>query len=54
MNKKLLDNYDKMVVKDKVAVIHCAFGDTPHTVAFVHVDKDLLDCLLYTSPSPRD
>ena len=36
MNKKLLDNYDKMVVKDKVAVIHCAFGDTPHTVAFVH------------------
>ena len=43
MNKKLLDNYDKMVVKDKVAVIHCAFGDTPHTVAFVHVDKDLLE-----------
>ena len=43
MNKKLLDNYDKMVVKEKVAVIHCAFGDTPHTVAFVHVDKDLLE-----------
>ena len=42
MNKKLLDNYDKMVVKEKVAVIHCAFGDTPHTVAFVHVDKGLL------------
>ena len=43
MNKALTDNYDKMVVKDKVAVIHCAFGDTPHTVAFVHVDKDLLE-----------
>ena len=43
MNEKLLDNYDKMVVKEKVAVIHCAFGDTPHTVAFVHVDKDLLE-----------
>ena len=43
MNEKLLDNYDKMVVKDKVAVIHCAFGDTPHTVAFVHVDKGLLE-----------
>ena len=55
MNKKLLDNYDKMVVKEKVAVIHCAFGDTPQTVAFVHVDKGLLEtCLLYTSPSPRD
>ena len=43
MNEKLLDNYDKMVVKEKVAVIHCAFGDTPHTVAFVHVDKGLLE-----------
>ena len=43
MNKALTYNYDKMVVKDKVAVIHCAFGDTPHTVAFVHVDKDLLE-----------
>ena len=43
MNKKLLDNYDKMVVKDKVAVIHCAFGDTPHTVAMVSVDKGLSD-----------
>ena len=43
MNEKLLDNYDKMVVKDTVAVIHCAFGDTPHTVAMVSVDKGLLD-----------
>ena len=43
MNKKLLDNYDKMVVKDTVAVIHCAFGDTPHTVAMVSVDKGLSD-----------
>ena len=43
MNKALTDNYDKMVVKDKVAVIHCAFGDTPHTVAMVSVDKGLLD-----------
>ncbi len=49
MNKKLLDNYDKMVVKEKVAVIHCAFGDTPHTVAFVHVDKGLLDGCRSTS-----
>ena len=38
MNEKLLDNYDKIVVKDKVSVIHCAFGDKPHTFAFVHVD----------------
>ena len=43
MNEKLLDNYDKMVVKDKVAVIHCALGDTPHTVAMVSVDKGLSD-----------
>ena len=43
MNEKLLDNYDKMVVKDNVAVIHCAFGDTPHTVAMVSVDKELSD-----------
>ena len=43
MNEKLLDNYDKMVVKDNVAVIHCAFGDTPHTVAMVSVDKGLSD-----------
>ena len=43
MNKKLLDNYDKMVVKEKVAVIHCAFGDTPHTVAMVSVNKKLSD-----------
>ena len=43
MNNTLLDNYDKMVVKDTVAVIHCAFGDTPHTVAMVSVDKGLSD-----------
>ena len=43
MNKTLLDNYDKMVVKDTVAVIHCAFGDTPDTVAMVSVDKGLSD-----------
>ena len=46
MNEKLLDNYDKMVVKEKVAVIHCAFGDTPHTVAFVHVDKLNRQCMV--------
>ena len=43
MNKKLLDNYDKMVVKDTVAVIHCALCDTPHTFAMESVDKGLLD-----------
>ena len=45
MNKALLDNYDKMVVKDQVAVIHSDYRDgvAPTTVAFVHVDKGLSD-----------
>ena len=40
MNKKteaLLSTY----LKEKVAVIHCAFEDSPRTVAFVEVDKSL-------------
>ena len=40
MNKKseaLLSTY----LKEKVVVIHCAFEDSPRTVAFVEVDKSL-------------
>ena len=40
MSKKseaLLSTY----LKEKVAVIHCAFEDSPRTVAFVEVDKSL-------------
>jgi hypothetical protein len=40
MNKKfeaLLSTY----LKEKVAVIHSAFEDSPRTVAFVEVDKSL-------------
>ena len=29
--------------KEEVAVIHSAFGDKPHVVAFVKVDKTLTD-----------
>ena len=29
--------------KEEVAVIHSAFGDKPHVVAFVKVDKTLSD-----------
>ena len=29
--------------KEKVSVIHSAFGDKPHVVAFVEVDKTLSD-----------
>ena len=28
---------------EKVSVIHSAFGDTPHTVAFFNFDKGLLE-----------
>jgi len=31
------------VGKEEVAVIHSAFGDKPHVVAFVKVDKTLTD-----------
>jgi len=32
MNDALMKNYDTMVLKDSVSVIHAAFGDTPHVV----------------------
>ena len=37
MNDALMKNYDTMVLKDSVSVIHAAFGDTPHVVAMVSV-----------------
>ena len=43
MNDALMQNYDKMVLKDQVVVIHSAFEDVPHTVATVSVDKNLTD-----------
>ena len=43
MNDALMQNYDKMVLKDQVAVIHAAYEDVPHTVAMVSVDKNLTD-----------
>jgi len=43
MNDALMKNYDTMVLKDSVSVIHAAFGDTPHVVAMVSVDKNLTD-----------
>ena len=36
----LMQNYEQMQ-KDKVTVIHSAFDEKPHTVAFVYVDKEL-------------
>ena len=43
MNDALIQNYEKMVVKDTVSVIHTAFEDTPQVVAMVSVDKTLTD-----------
>jgi hypothetical protein len=43
MNDMLLQNYEKMVLKDSISVIHCAFGDVPYVVATVSVDKNLSD-----------
>ena len=42
MNKALMKNYADTFM-DKVAVIHSAFDETPKTVAFVLVDKNLPD-----------
>ena len=42
MNKALMKNYADRFM-DKVAVIHSAFDETPKTVAFVSVDKNLPD-----------
>ena len=42
MNKELMKNYADTFM-EKVAVIHSAFDETPKTVAFVLVDKNLPD-----------
>ena len=42
VNKELMKN-DEKINQEKVAVIHSAFDDKPHTVAFVWVDKTLTD-----------
>ena len=38
----LMKNFESLG-KEKVSVIHSAFGDKPHVVAFVEVDKTLSD-----------
>ena len=38
----LMKNFED-IGKEEVAVIHSAFGDKPHVVAFVKVDKSLPD-----------
>ena len=38
----LMKNFEN-IGKEEVAVIHSAFGDKPHVVAFVKVDKSLPD-----------
>ena len=38
----LMKNFED-IGKEEVAVIHSAFGDKPHVVAFVKVDKTLSD-----------
>ena len=41
-----IENYTKLMknfTKENVVVIHSAFGEKPHTVAFVEVDKSLSD-----------
>ena len=45
MNDALMKNFEEMVVKDKVEVIHSDYRDgiAPTTVAFVSVDKGLSD-----------
>ena len=42
MNKELMKNYADTFM-EKGAVIHSAFDETPKTVAFVMVDKNLPD-----------
>ena len=42
MNEALMKNYESTFM-EKVAVIHAAFDEKPHTVAFVEVDKKLSD-----------
>ena len=45
MNDALMKNFEEMVVKDKVAVIHSDYRDgvAPTTVAFVSLDKNMSD-----------
>ena len=43
MNNTLMQNYDKMVLKDTVSVIHSAYEENSHVVAMVSVDKNLTD-----------
>ena len=43
MSKEALMKNLEDVGKEEVAVIHSAFGDKPHVVAFVKVDKTLTD-----------
>ena len=42
VKEALTKNFEKLG-KEEVAVIHSAFGDKPHVVAFVEVDKNLSD-----------
>ena len=42
VKEALTKNFEKLG-KEEVAVIHSAFGDKPHEVAFVEVDKNLSD-----------
>ena len=42
MNEALMKNYEETFM-EKVVVIHAAFDEKPHTVAFVMVDKSLSD-----------
>ena len=42
MNEALMKNYESTFM-EKVAVIHAAFDEKPHTVAMVEVDKKLSD-----------
>ena len=42
MNDALMKEYEKTFM-DKVTVIHAGYEETPHTVAFVSVDKTLSD-----------
>ena len=45
MNDALMKNFEEMIVKDKVAVMHSSYSDgvEPTTVAYVLVDKNLSD-----------
>ena len=42
VKESLMKNFESLG-KEKVSVIHSAFGDKPHVVAFVEVDKTLSD-----------